>query len=152
MNSDSTKDTGRAKVKYRIHWHVLLIHFPISAFLGSFVFISLHLFTRTYCFALAAYVSLIAGAIVMLPTAATGWFTWKGRYKRFKGKMFLYKIRISLAMIVVSIALVIFQTVFPFSSLDIRHNIWHAIYFTGVTLLMLGAMAEGYYGGRLHHR
>ena len=63
------------------------------------------------------------------------------------------KINISFFMIGVSILLVICRTIFTVGGiLDILHNAWHLIYFLGVTLLMLGALAEGYYGGRLHHR
>lgn len=148
----STPPSGSTKIKYKMHWHVLLVHFPISFFLGSFIFMSLHLLAENSCFALAAYVSLIAGAIVMLPTAATGWITWKKNYKGSKGKLFLNKIRISFGMIALSIALVIYQTAFPFGLLDISHRLDHFLYFIGVTLLMMGAIAEGYYGGRLHHR
>ena len=135
-----------------MHWHVLLVHFPIASFLGSFTFMSLHLLTRNSCFALAAYVSLIAGAIIMLPTTATGWITWKKNYKGSMGKLFLNKIRISFGMIGLSIVLVIYQTILPFDVLDVSHRLGHFLYFGGVTLLMMGAAAEGYYGGRLHHR
>jgi uncharacterized membrane protein len=112
----------------------------------------LHLFTQTTCFELAAYVSLIAGAVAMIPTTLTGWLTWKGKYRALKGKIFLYKIRISLAMIVVSFLLVVLRTLMKVDSLDILHNAWHAVYFLGLVLLVVGATAEGYYGGRLNHR
>jgi len=135
-----------------MHWHVAWTHFPISAFMGSFSFMALHLVAENQCFALAAYVSLIAGAVVMIPTTLTGWFDWKKRYKGARAKLFLYKIRIAYAMIVVSIAMVVYQSVFPIGLLDIWHVFGHFFYFTGVALLFLGAAAEGYYGGRLSHR
>ncbi|HCG99780.1 MAG: hypothetical protein A2074_06090 [Candidatus Aquicultor primus] len=147
-----TPTSGSTEIKYKMHWHVLLVHFPIASFLGSFTFMSLHLLAKNSCFDLAAYVSLIAGAIVMLPTTMTGWITWKHRYKGFTGKLFLNKIRISFGMIFLSIVLVIYQTVYPFDFLDVRNRLNHTLYFGGVTLLMMGAAAEGYYGGRLHHR
>jgi hypothetical protein len=101
---------------------------------------------------MAAYVSLITGAVFLLPTTLTGWNTWKRRYRGVKGKIFLNKIRISFGMISLSIILVVYQTFFPFTILGVWHRLGHFLYFTGVTLLMLGAAAEGYYGGRLHHR
>ena len=143
---------GRTQYKYKMHWHVLLVHFPISFFVGSFGFMALHLITRKYCFHLAAYVSLIAGATIMIPTTLTGWRTWKNRYQGIRGKLFLRKIWISFVMIAISIALVAYQTLFPSEFLDIFNKIHHAIYFIGMTLLLLGAIAEGYYGGRLTHR
>jgi uncharacterized membrane protein len=150
--SIATPGTGRSIIKYKLHWHVVFTHFPVSFFVGSFGFMVLHLFTQTSCFELAAYVGLITGAVMMIPTTLTGWFTWKGRYKGLKSKLFTNKIRISFAMIAISFLLVIYRTVFEFEYLDIEHNLWHATYFIGVTLLMVLAIAEGYYGGRLNHR
>jgi uncharacterized membrane protein len=150
--STATPSTGRSIIKYKLHWHVVFTHFPVSFFIGSFGFMILHLFTHTSCFELAAYIGLIVGAVAMIPTTLTGWFTWKGRYKGLKSKLFLNKIRISYAMIAISFAVVIYRSIFQFESLDIAHNLWHAIYFTGVVLLAIGAFAEGYYGGRLNHR
>jgi len=141
MMSSSTlfpaSPSGSTKIKYKIHWHVLLVHFPIASFLGSFTFMSLHLLTRNSCFALAAYISLIAGAIVMLPTTATGWITWKKYYKGSMGKLFLNKIRISFGMIALSIILVIYQTVFPFDFLDVWHRLGHYLYFGGLNLWLV---------------
>ena len=148
----STTAPGKATTRYKLHWHVLFTHFPVSFFTVSFGFMVLHLFTQTTCFELAAYVSLIAGAAAMIPTTLTGWLTWKGKYRALKGKIFLYKIRISLAMIVVSFLLVVLRTLMKVDSLDILHNAWHAVYFLGLVLLVVGATAEGYYGGRLNHR
>lgn len=143
---------GRSQFKYKLHWHVLLVHFPISFFVGSFGFMALHLITKDSCFQLAAYVALIAGAIVMIPTTLTGWTAWKNRYQGIKGKIFLRKIRISYAMLAVSIILVIYQTLFPIEFLDILYSVKHLFYFIGMTLLLLGAVAEGYYGVRLNHK
>ena len=144
--------SGRTQYKYQLHWHTLLVHFPISFFVGAFGFMALHLITQNSCFQLAAYVAMIAGAAIMIPTTITGWTTWKNRYQGVRGKLFLRKIRISYAMLAISILLVIYQAVVPIEFLDVLHNVFHAIYFIGVTLLLLGAAAEGYYGGRLTHR
>ncbi len=148
----STNAPVKATAKYKLHWHVVFTHFPVSFFVVSLGFMILHLFTRTSCFELAAYLTLIGGAVVMVPTALTGWFTWKGRYKGLRGKIFINKIRISLIMIGISFFLVIYRTVFKIELLDILHNVWHAVYFIGVVLLVVGAIVEGYYGGRLNHR
>lgn len=148
----STQPSGSIKAKYKMHWHTLLAHFPISFFLGSFTFMGLHLLMGNNCFALAAYTSLIAGAIILLPTTATGWVTWKKDYRGSKGRIFRNKIRISFGMIFLSIVLVIYQSFIPFDIIDAWYSLGHLIYFGGVTLLMMGAAAEGYYGGRLHHR
>jgi hypothetical protein len=111
-------------------------------------FMVAHLFTRTSCFETASYTTLIAGAAVMWPTTLTGWFTWKNRYKGAHTKVFLHKIRISFAMMGLSTLLAIWHGLFPAEV----HSAWHYVYFTGFISLFVGAMAEGYYGGRLNHR
>lgn len=108
----------------------------------------LHLFTHRNCFELATFISLLAGALVLIPTAVSGWLTWKGHYKGMRGKMFLYKIRVALGMIVLSFTLILIRILFP-PPLD---PAWVWIYAAGILLLMVGAMVEGFYGGRLNHR
>lgn len=143
--------TDKTRVKHGFHWHLLLIHFPISAFLGAFVFMGLHLLTGDRCFARAAFVSLIAGTLVMIPTTATGWFTWKDRYNGVKGKLFLTKIRLAFSMIVISIIMSLYQTISSIDYTTADYDLGYFVYIAGVTLLLLGAAGEGYYGGRLHH-
>ena len=138
----------KVAVRYKIHWHIVFTHFPVSAFFGSAGFMFLHLFTHQTCFELAAYITLIAGAIVMVPTTLTGWFTWKGRYKGASTRIFRYKIRISIAMMGLSLILVIWRSIFARPPYDI----WLTLYAIGIFLLLIGAVAEGYYGGRLNHR
>ncbi|MEJ2690179.1 MAG: hypothetical protein P8130_09560 [Deltaproteobacteria bacterium] len=65
-----------------------------------------------------------------------------------RGKIFFYKIRVALGMIVLSFALVFIRQVFP-PSLDVA---WIWLYVAGILLLLVGAMVEGFYGGRLNHR
>jgi uncharacterized membrane protein len=72
-STGSTSGSGSTKGrKYKLHWHVLFTHFPIGAFSGAFTFMLLHLITKNRCYDLAAYVSLIAGVVVLVPTTATG--------------------------------------------------------------------------------
>jgi len=150
--TDRPVGEARPAARFRMHWHVVLTHFPISAFLGAFMFMGLHVITGNACYSLAAYVSLVAGAGVMFPTAMTGWFAWRRGYEAFRSPAFLAKIWVAVAMLTLSLALVVYQTAYPFTLLDATHHVAHAIYFSGVTLLMIGALAEGYWGGRLHHR
>jgi uncharacterized membrane protein len=140
--------TGQIKIKYKVHWHVLLTHFPVSFFMLSSGFMILHLYTRGDCFELSAFLSLFAGALIMLPTTISGWLTWKGRYQGMRGKMFLYKIRIAFGMIALNFALILIRLVFH----PQLHSAWMWIYAVSVLLLLTGAMVEGFYGGRLNHR
>ena len=139
---------GRIRARYNLHWHVIFTHFPISFFMVSAGFMALHLFTETECFELAGFVSLVAGTVMMIPTAVTGWTTWKSRYKGANTYLFRYKIRIAFAMIALSIVLLIARAFL----VNTEHNIWHIAFGICFLLLFIGAMAEGYYGGRLNHR
>jgi len=143
-----TAPAGRAVLKFKIHWHVLVTHFPIALFLASAAFMALHLFTATECFELAGYIMLAGGAIMLVPAVVTGWITWKGRYRGVRGKIFVPKIRIAYAMVGLSAALLIFRGFFVHT----EHTLWHFVYGVGFVILFLGALAEGYYGGRLNHR
>jgi uncharacterized membrane protein len=150
VNKPATSATARPV--YRFHWHILFTHFPVSFIIGSFGLISLHFFTETSCFDLAGFISLVAAAIVLLPTTITGWITWKGRYKGLKSKLFSNKIRISVAMIILSLALVTYRGIVYAYNLGPEKAAWHGFYFAGITALFAGAVAEGYFGGRLNHR
>jgi len=139
---------GQTRLRYKIHWHVLFTHFPVSFFLLSTGFMILHLFTRRDCYEIAAFLCLLAGALVLIPTTFSGWRTWKGRYKGMRGKMFLYKIRVAFAMLGLSFALVLARLLFP----PPLHVVWLWLYAAGIASLLGGAMIEGFYGGRLNHR
>jgi uncharacterized membrane protein len=137
-----------------MHWHVLLTHFHISLFGAAFGFQILHLFPTSLsgCFETATTVALISAAAMMIPTILTGWFTWKKQYKGARVLIFQRKIAISYAMLAVSIALVVWRTTQFEAFQDAPESPWHWLYLAGNTLLIVGAVAEGYYGGRLNHR
>jgi hypothetical protein len=148
MSTQSTPTAWNSFVKrFNLHWHVVFTHFPISFFMVSAGFMLLHVFTNTECFELAAFLSLVAGAAVMVPTTLTGWLTWKKKYKGGKTKLFQYKIYISIGMLALSILLIVFR----FVLMNISHLAWHLTFGVGFILLFLSALTEGYYGGRLNH-
>ena len=126
---------------------MVFTHFPISFFMVSAGFMLLHIFTMTECFETAAFVSLVAGAVVMVPTTLTGWLTWRSKYQGAKTKLFQYKINISLVMIGLSVLLIILR----FVLIGISHLAWHLTFVIGFLLLFIGALTEGYYGGKLNH-
>ncbi len=139
---------ARTARRYRIHWHIYVIHFPISFFMVSAGFMLAHLFTHTSCFETSSYVTLIAGAAVMWPATLTGWIAWKTQYRGARTRVFTYKIWIAFGMTILSAGLAIWHGAFPAEA----HTFWHGLYFTGFVALLAGAIAEGYFGGRLNHR
>jgi len=143
--------TSRARgilLRYKIHWHLLVTHFPISFFTASAGFMAAHVFTANECFEQASFLTLVAAGIALVPATLTGWYTWKKDYKGIRGKIFVCKTRISYGMLALTAILVSLRNVF----LPGHHSIWHCVYAVGFLSLFVASIAEGFYGGRLHHR
>jgi len=143
---------GAALPKRRIHWHVYLTHFPISLFGGAFGFQILHLFMAPACFELATNVALIGGTATLLPAIMTGWSEWKTHYHGAKGLIFKRKIMTAFGMAALSFPLIVWRVAALGLFHENRQSPVHWVYLAGNTLLILGAILEGYYGGRLNHR
>lgn len=148
----STPDLSVSKSAYQVHWHVFIIHFPISFYVAAFGFQILHLFTRPVCFEAATNVALMAGTVVMIPATWSGWRTWKARYQGAHSLIFQRKITIAFIMLGLSLILSVWRVGFEAFFENDHTNMSHWVYLLGNVLLMIGASAEGYYGGRLNHR
>jgi len=135
----------------RIHWHVPFTHFPISFFGAAFLFQVLHLFMAPLCFELATNVMLLGGTIMLAPTIWTGYMEWHGRYHRARGTIFSRKIRTAMALAALSLPLVVWRILALGLFQEARESPGHWIYLAGNGGLILGAIVEGYYGGRLTH-
>lgn len=135
----------------RHHLHVVTTHFPVSFFGIAFFFQILHLFSHSGCFELATNITLAFAAASMIPTTLTGWLTWRNKYKAAHTMTFNRKITIAIIMAVFGTGLVVWRfTVFSVTQ-DYPQPAWHWLYLAGSALLILGAVTEGYYGGRLNH-
>lgn len=134
----------------RIHWHVAFTHFPISLFGTAFLFQTLHFFIFQDAFELATSVCIIAGAISLVPATISGWFTWKRHYHASKARVFRRKLIVALVMLGVSIPQATWRIVLHNISTDVR-GISHVTFFVATSLLVAGAVIEGYLGGRLVH-
>jgi hypothetical protein len=73
LNPIPLNNGGQAVLDYKIHWHVVLTHFPIALFLAAALFQVLHVFYMPVCFERATNVMLVAGTIM---------FTLSGRLVR----------------------------------------------------------------------
>ncbi len=141
-----------ALARRKTHWHVLFTHFPISLFGTAFGFQVLHLVTTPTCFELATNVTLLGGTALLVPTIWTGWSEWKGRYHGAKGLIFKRKITMALVMAALSLPLVLWRIIALGLFEEVPRSPEHWIYLAGNTILIMGAILEGYYGGRLTHR
>ena len=136
---------------YKIHWHVIFTHFPISLFGSAFLFQMLHLFWAPACFELATNVVLTLGTISMIPAVLTGWRTWKRSYQGAHVTLFQRKIVIAFALTGVSIFLTSWRALYIGFFTEVPFGVSHWLYLAGNILLIIGAAAEGVYGGLLNH-
>ena len=136
----------------RIHWHVFLTHFPISLFGTAFAFQVLHLFMDARCFEIATNVTLLGGAITLAPTVLSGWVEWKTHFRGFRSPIFKKKIVTASAMLALSVPLVVWRIAALGLFEEAPESPGHWVYLAGNAGLILGAIIEGYYGGRLTHR
>ncbi|HSA94800.1 MAG TPA: hypothetical protein VLJ16_02030 [Acidobacteriota bacterium] len=143
---------GPPATKRGVHWHVYLTHFPISLFGGAFGFQILHLFMAPACFELATNVALIGGTATLFPAIFSGWHDWKAHYHGAKGLIFKRKIATAFGMALLSLPLIVWRVAAFGVFEEARQSPAHWVYLAGNTLLILGAVVEGYYGGRLNHR
>lgn len=143
--------SSHIKKYYHVRWHLLLVHLPISLFGVAFLFQVLHLIFSPACFTLSTTVVILLGTIAMIPTITSGWSTWKSRYKGAGTFLFQRKIVTAFVMLAISISLTIWRFTY-YSIFTDEPNIPHWIFMAGTFLLIVGAVVEGYYGGRLSHR
>lgn len=139
------------KKSYKLHWHVLLTHFPLSLYATAFGFQILHFFFYPDCLELATTVTLIGGTFFMIPVVVSGWLTWKNQYQSAMVKLFKIKIYVALAMLIIGISLCIWRIVHFTEFLVEPTGLRHWTFFSGIFSLIAGALVEGYHGGRLNH-
>jgi hypothetical protein len=148
----ATSESGKVLPRYKVHWHVVLIHLPISFFLATALFAFLFLIVPNPCFDFASLCTVFIGMIGLIPVIATGWTTWKTKYKGFRGMLFNRKIVTSFAMLAVSFILLVIHLL---SNLLFHFDGgigWRAGNFIGALLLAFGSVIQGFYGSRLNHK
>ena len=88
----------------------------------------------------------------LLPAIVSGWSEWKTHYHGAKGLIFKRKIMTAFGMAALSLPLIVWRIAALGLFQEARQSPAHWLYLAGNTLLILGAVVEGYYGGRLNHR
>lgn len=134
----------------RIHWHVAITHFPISLFSTAFLFQLLHFFIYRDAFELATSVCVIAGAISLVPATISGWITWKRYFRGSKALIFRRKILVAFIMLAVSVPQATWRLALHNFNIDVP-GITHIMFFVSTSLLIAGAIVEGFIGGQLAH-
>jgi hypothetical protein len=102
-------------------------------------------------FELATTVCVIAGAVSVGPAIVSGWLTWKRHYGAAKARLFRRKIQVALVMLGVSVPLAAWRVVLYGLGSE-ADGIDHYVFFVITAGLIVGAIAEGYLGGRLNHK
>jgi uncharacterized membrane protein len=67
--------------------HVVLVHFPIAAFMVGVAFDFIAQWTKSRSFSVAAYYNIVVAALSTLPVVATGLLAWQFQFEghRLKG-------------------------------------------------------------------
>jgi uncharacterized membrane protein len=142
---------GRFKIAYKIRWHLLLVHFPVSLYGVAFLFQILHLFFSPESFTLSTTVVILCASIAMIPTTTSGWLAWKQKYEGANTFLFRRKIITAFTMLGISIPITIWRFLSYSIFIDEPYGYTHWIFFVATFLLIIGAVIEGYYGGKLTH-
>jgi uncharacterized membrane protein len=144
--------TSHRKISYKLRWHLLLVHFPISLYGVGFLFQILHKIFSPDAFTLATSVVILCGSIVMIPTTISGWSTWKRKYKGSNTFLFRRKIITAFVMWGVSVILTTWRLLAYSIFLNEPDLYEDWLFMFGTFLLIIGSVIEGYYGGKLTHR
>jgi hypothetical protein len=110
----------------------------------------LHFFMFTESFELATTACVLAGAASLLPATISGWVTWKRYYHGSRARIFRRKILVAILMLAVSIPEATWR-VAAYSLGYAATGIAHFTFFGATTILIAGAVIEGYLGGQLAH-
>ena len=145
------KQSGAVPQIYKFHWHVLFTHFPVSLLIVAFGFHLLNIWFAPPGFGLATDIVFIAAVAILVPASLTGWLTWEKAYKGARLMLFQRKIAVCLAMMVIGLPLGVWRAIMLITGMK-DTGLFHWVYFAGNGLLIIGAIIEGYYGGRLSHR
>lgn len=84
------------------HPHPIMVHFPQAFLSFAPLFLILHYAVRGACLERTAFYMLLCGAVMAVPTAATGFFHWIFKYARAAGGVYKFKIVMSLAVLALS--------------------------------------------------
>jgi ABC-type maltose transport system permease subunit len=117
----------------------------------AFLFQVLHLLMFEVEFELATTVCILAGAASLIPATVSGWLTWKRHYGGAKARLFRRKIVVAFVMLAASIPLTVWRIVL-YRLGNEADGIDHYVFFVITVGLIVGAIAEGYLGGRLSHK
>jgi len=143
---------GEPTGRYKLHWHVFLTHFPLALLGVALLFQVIHLYAYSECFELASTVTLALGVAALVPTSITGYVAWTRQYRRAPVPIFVRKLRIAIVLLAAGVPLSVWRILFVGASPRAVQPGIHWLYFFGIALMCVGAVLEGYYGGRLSHR
>jgi uncharacterized membrane protein len=126
--------------------HPLIIHFPITFFLGATFFSLLYLLTRVQSFQDTARHCLGGGVLFMIPAIFTGLFTEKANFPEPPPAARLERI-LSFILLAAAAAALIWNLACP-DILDHLHG-WNLIYLLLILALTPLVSVIGYFGGMI---
>jgi len=125
--------------------HPVIVHFPIALFIASVVFEVLALWRKQPVFATVAYFNLIAAALSLPFTIASGLAAW---HWQLEGATLKGNLRLHLVFALTTVAIILLLS-WKRSRLWSRGETPRAMYFVLMTLGLLAISATGHLGGFL---
>lgn len=125
--------------------HPVIVHFPIALFIGSVAFEILALWRKQPIFATVAYFNLIAAALTLPFTIASGLAAW---HWQLEGAILKGNLRLHLVFALTTAAIILLLC-WKRSRLRSRGEAPRAMYFALMTLGLLAISVTGHLGGFL---
>ena len=125
--------------------HPVIVHFPIALFIASVVFEVLALWRKQPVFATVAYFNLIAAALSLPFTIASGLAAW---HWQLEGATLKGNLRLHLVFALTTAAIILLLS-WKRSRLRSRGEAPRAMYFALMTLGLLAISVTGHLGGFL---
>jgi uncharacterized membrane protein len=125
--------------------HPVIVHFPIALFIASVVFEILALWRKQPLFATVAYFNLIAAALTLPFTIASGLAAW---HWQLEGATLKGNLRLHLVFALTTASIILLLS-WKRSRLRSRGETPRAMYFALMTLGLLAISVTGHLGGFL---
>ncbi|MBB5022092.1 DUF2231 domain-containing protein [Desulfurispira natronophila] len=131
----------------KYHPHPMFIHFPIGLLNFAILMYILYLVTGAESLETTAFHAMAVMVISIIPSVASGWFSWKVNYLGAWNRIFAVKTFCSAILFTMALIVVLIRLSFPEVAFGSGGLFW--LY----TLLFFGQLpvsgAIGYYGGKL---
>lgn len=98
VSTVETRNDVLREIYRKLHPHPIFIHFPMGLLSFAVFMQIMFLYSKVPSFETTAFHCITAGGLFLLPTTASGFFSWWINYQRAPSKIFITKICFSLLL------------------------------------------------------